>query len=258
MVSVICCTVRESFMDNVFDNFVNQDYAPKELIIILNREDMDVRSWREKAANYQDVTVFQLPSSSTLGECLNYGIERCKYETIAKMDDDDYYMPGYLSQQMKALYKMNADVVCKRTVYMYFMEEQQLAVHLHYRVVNKFLTKSGGVKGSTLVFRKKVAEIIKFPRLNRGEDSFFIAKCLKKNCRVYATDKKNYVCIRRAETLHTWNVANAHLMKKSKPVCLMADYKPFFLESKKPREVMLSEQAHPRTSHIPQDHRVDL
>ncbi|CAG7653643.1 glycosyltransferase [Paenibacillus allorhizosphaerae] len=246
MISVICCTMREEFMDNVFQNYENQDYGPKELIIILNRDDMDLHKWRERAKKYQDVTVYKQPGTKTLGECLNYGIHRSKYDTIAKIDDDDFYMPGYLSQQMKAMNMMDADVVCKRTVYMYFMQEKMLAVHLHYRVVNKFLTKSGGVKGSTLLFRKKVAEKVKFPDLNRGEDSFFIAKCLEKHYKVYATDKKNYVCLRRPESYHTWNVANDHLKRKSKLICITNDYKRF-LENKKKK---VDEVAHDGQPHI--------
>ncbi|WP_425566839.1 glycosyltransferase [Paenibacillus hodogayensis] len=62
-----------------------------------------------------------------LGECLNFGISKSRYETIAKCDDDDYYAPNYLAQQVNTLERKNADLVCKRTVFMYFEKSKTLA-----------------------------------------------------------------------------------------------------------------------------------
>lgn len=33
----------------------------------------------------------------TLGECLNYGIQKVKHKLIAKFDDDDFYSKKYIS-----------------------------------------------------------------------------------------------------------------------------------------------------------------
>jgi glycosyltransferase involved in cell wall biosynthesis len=233
MISIICCTIREDFMDNVFKNYESQDYTKKELIIILNRDEMDLTKWQEKAKGYQNVSIYQRPSKVSLGACLNYGIKHCIYDTIAKLDDDDYYTSQYLSQQMKAMEQKKADVVCKKAVYMYFKKERTLAVHLDCEKVNKFLTKSGGIKGATLVFKKKVAEKVKFRELNLGEDHFFLKKCMEKNYKVYVTDKKNYVCLRRSERHHTWNTDNDRLMRQSKILCETSNYKKYIEDKKK-------------------------
>ncbi|NHN32235.1 glycosyltransferase family 2 protein [Paenibacillus sp. S3N08] len=223
-------------MDNVFRNYGSQDYTKKELIIILNRDGMDLTKWQKNAKGYQDVSIYQRPSKVSLGECLNYGIKRCKYNTIAKMDDDDYYTPEYLSQQMKAMKKKKADLVCKRTVYMYFKKEKTLALHLDNKEVNTFLTKEGGIKGSTLVFKKKVGKKVKFPEINRGEDTFFSKKCIEKNYKIYVTDKKNYVCLRSSKRYHTWDVNNNHLMKKSKILCKTTNYKEYIEKRRRGNE----------------------
>ncbi|WP_162463010.1 polysaccharide deacetylase family protein [Paenibacillus psychroresistens] len=223
MVSIICCTMRQSFMGNVFINYETQEWKNKELIIILNKDDMDIEIWKQYAKQYWNVSVYQLPEITTLGECLNYGIEKAKYAFIAKFDDDDYYGPNYLGQGMQAFKKKDISIVVKRSVYMYFEKNKLLTVHVPGEE-NLFIT--GGVKGATLLFRKKIYEKVMFPYLNRGEDTFFIKACLRYNFKIYSTTKANYVCVRRAEPgHHTWNVEDEVLMKNCTVVCKTDDYR---------------------------------
>lgn len=213
-------------MENVFENYERQEWYEKELIIVLNQDDMDRSIWENRAKHSQGVTVFQLPEKTTLGECLNYGISHSKHDIIAKFDDDDYYTSNYLHQQMEALIHMKADLVCKRTVYVYFESNQTLAVHMP-RHENKFATNAGGIKGSTLVFKKKIIDKVKFPKLNLSEDYEFIKKCLKRKYKVYLTDKCNYTCLRSAVMgHHTWNIRDDNLLRRSEIICHTDDYKP--------------------------------
>ena len=62
MVSIIACTMRSSYMDNIFDNYERQTVKNKEMIIILNRDDMDFRKWRRRARKYHNVKVHKVPS----------------------------------------------------------------------------------------------------------------------------------------------------------------------------------------------------
>ena len=235
MVSIICCTIREQFMENVFQNYDNQTIENKELIIILNDKDMDLASWRTRAANSKNVTVYRMPKF-TLGECLNFGITNSRYDIIAKYDDDDYYAPNYLADQVKLLQRKHADMVCKRTVFMYFEEKKTLAIHLDHFKVNRFIERNRGVKGSTLVFHKKMWKHVKFDPVNSGEDSSFLKKCLKKKYKIFAANRFNYVCIRRNEKDHTWKSNNNKLLKRSKPLSITEEYKQVAERVKKLRD----------------------
>jgi glycosyltransferase involved in cell wall biosynthesis len=219
--------MREQFIDRVFENYTTQNVKDKELIIILNDEKMNLAKWKQKAKSYPDISVFQLRKKTSLGECLNFGVRKAKYDLISKLDDDDYYAPEYLSEQIKAIQKTNADIVCKRTVFMYFEKEKKLALHLNRMETNTFMKSSGGIKGATLVMTKSVCKKIKFPHVNLGEDSDFLKKCLKKRCKIYATDAYNYVCIRRSTKLHTWRTPNDELLEKSKLLGKTDNYKKF-------------------------------
>ncbi|QMV40785.1 glycosyltransferase [Cohnella cholangitidis] len=106
MVSIITCTMRNSFMPNVFKNYENQKVRKKELIIILNQDDMDIEEWKKEAKKYNNAFVYQLPERYNLGKCLNFGIQAANYDIVAKFDDDNYYGRYYLTEAMDALKKI--------------------------------------------------------------------------------------------------------------------------------------------------------
>ncbi|MEH7440601.1 glycosyltransferase [Neobacillus drentensis] len=225
MISIICCTIRQHLMENVFKNYESQVWKEKELIILLNKDDMDIVKWEKRAKESSNVTVCQLKEEVTLGESLNFAIDKAKYPFIAKFDDDDYYAPNYLSRSMDALLKTNADVVGKRTIYMYFEEEKILALHKPAKE-NQFVKQ--GIKGATLLFKKKICESVRFPSLNLGEDTAFLKECANNRYKVYSADKNNYVCLRTSKPgHHTWNLSNQILLRKSSFVCKTEDYKTF-------------------------------
>jgi glycosyltransferase involved in cell wall biosynthesis len=228
MISVICCTMRERFMENVFRNFNNQTFEEKELIIILNNDDINMKEWISKAEQYKNVSVYQYPEEITLGECLNIAIQKARYDYIAKMDDDDYYAPQYLEHAWDTLQETKADVVGKRTVYMYFEDERLLTVNNPGRE-EMFVRQ--GLKGATLLFHKTICDKVPFPALNLGEDTVFLRQCVKNHLKLYSADKRNYVCLRIARPdHHTWTINNAVLKRKSSIVCETEDYKPLVLE----------------------------
>lgn len=229
MVSIICCTMRQHFLKHVFYNYERQKWKVKELIIILNRDDMDIKQWKKRARRYPNVSVYQLAGKTTLGECLNYGIRKAKYDYIAKFDDDDYYAPYYLTQMMEVFKKTGADVVGKKTVFMYFEKEKVLTLHspgYEHQYERR-------LKGATLIFKKKVCKKVMFPSKNHGEDTTFTKQCIKNNLKVYSADKFNYACLRRVTPgHHTWKAGkdgNARLLQSSQIICKMDPFDPSYI-----------------------------
>ncbi|KXY30288.1 hypothetical protein AT269_09425 [Bacillus cereus] len=223
MVSIICCTIRQNLMEDIFNNYERQIWDEKELIIILNKDDLEQTVWEIRASFSENVYIYKIPECVTLGECLNFGIQKAKCKYIAKFDDDDYYSPNYISSSIKYLITSGADLVGKRTTFMYFEEEQALTIHKPGKE-KQFVSQ--GLKGATLLFKREIGLNISFPTLNLGEDTYFIRKCILNNMKVYSSDRYNYVCIRKAdENHHTWRIDNQNLLKKSLFVCKTDNYK---------------------------------
>ena len=150
---------------------------------------MELDKYRKIARKYKNVSVYKLPEKESLGSCLNYAVSKTKYPYITKFDDDDFYSPYYLTGQMKALHRSNADVVGKRA-YLAYLEAKKLLVLRFPKQQNKFV---GVVAGGTILFKRRVFDRVRFPHVSLGEDVSFLSRCRAKGYKVYAPDPYNYV-----------------------------------------------------------------
>ncbi|WNS46306.1 glycosyltransferase family A protein [Paenibacillus sp. MMS20-IR301] len=221
-VSVIVCTNRPQFFNNVLRNFNNQRYANKELIIILNNDRMNLKTYQRTARAYSNITVYKVPERISLGQCLNCGIAASRYPLLAKFDDDDYYSPFYLQEQVQALGRTRSEIVGKHACLVYLAAGRKLIIrspreknkHVHF------------IQGGTLLFKRKVAREAAFPDRSLGEDVAFLRKCKAKGYRIYATTPYNYVYMRRKDKgSHTWKVKDRFYLKGSLPVAVTDQYR---------------------------------
>lgn len=227
-VSIITCTNRLENINNVFENYARQLYENKELIIILNNNKMKLSKWHEKAKEYDNVHVFQLDQKITLGECLNFGVDKSKYDTIAKFDDDDYYSSHYLYDSIGAFKHTKADIIGKSTTYVYFEKDKLLAIRNPKRE-NRYVYR---VEGPTLIIKKKVFEKVKFRDKNLGEDVQFCKDCFKEGFKIYSHNKLNYVYIRHKSTFkHTWTISDDYYKKLCKIIGKVEDYKSYITKN---------------------------
>lgn len=213
MATVITCTNRPSNIKNVFENYKRQQFEEKELIIILNNNSMDIGLWKSYAKNYDNVSIFQVDESVTLGSCLNFAVDKSKGTHIAKFDDDDYYGNKYLLEILKSFKQTKAEVIGKAANYVYFEKEKILAL----RRAGKENCYVNHIDGPTLVIKREVFDKVKFSNVSRGEDKQFCKECLKKGIKIYSTSKRYHVYIRHPSSgQHTWSISNKSLISKYK------------------------------------------
>lgn len=223
-ISIITCTNRPRFFDRILHNFQRQLYPTKELIIILNHDRMDLTAYRLKARKVANVHVYQVNEKTSLGQCLNCGIAKSKFPYIAKFDDDDYYSPYYLKEQIKALRRSKSDIVGKHACLVYLAAARKLLIRSpHER--NK---ETRFVQGGTILFHKRVLEKVQFPDRSLGEDVVFLRACKHNGFKTMATTPFNYVYIRRKnKQSHTWRVKDGFYLKGSQLLALTSDFRPF-------------------------------
>ncbi|WP_230986533.1 glycosyltransferase [Cohnella fermenti] len=223
-VSVVVCTNRPAYLGNIIDNYSRQHYRKKELILIVNDDSADLAMYRRVASRAGRASVYRMPSRISLGQCLNAGMGLAKLPLIAKFDDDDYYSPNYLKEQVGALMRKKADVVGKHSCLVYLEASRRLLLRSkEYR--NKYATF---VQGGTILFRREVLKQVRFPDLSVGEDVKFLRDCSRRGYRTYATSPYNYVYIRRANKMsHTWRVKDEFYRRGSEVIGSGAHYRAF-------------------------------
>lgn len=205
-------------MENIFCNFSRQDWGNKELIVVLNLDELSLNGWRREASNYNNIKIIQIPENLTLGYCLNEAVRYSKGEFISKMDDDDFYSSFYLSSSYRKLVEKQVDVIGKTSIYMYFENEENMYVFNPYLHGGEYAYSENtdtikSLMGGTLLFKKFIAEQTPFLCTNVGEDVSFCTECIKKGYKLFSSDKTGYVYIRRDESLHTWGMKNQKLKK---------------------------------------------
>lgn len=222
MVSVIACTNREEFINNIIHNFQKQKLKDKELVLILNTNKIDFditnRMLKGMDINYQ---IFQFSDETSLGECLNKGGEAASYDLVAKMDDDDFYGPGYLQEAYSILSQTDADLVGKSSFYIYFNKTRELRLynpnHENCWIVNKgdrqYKTEYF-LSGATLVFKKKLFNHVSFPAINIGEDSAFQQLCFKNKLKIYSLSKDHYAYIRSEKLSHHTSTIREEILRR--------------------------------------------
>ncbi|MFC4323140.1 glycosyltransferase [Litchfieldia salsa] len=225
MISVITCTNRQPFIHNLFSNYLSQHLEEKELIIVLNGDQLDYRLYKEKSMNHKNITIIQVDEKMSLGECLNLAVSIASYDYIAKFDDDDYYSPFYLLEAMDSVKKTNAKVIGKSSIYIYFKGEQTLGLY-NPNQDNRYIDISTLLMGATLLIEKKLLMKIPFPDRNLGEDTYFQLQCLSEQVPIYSTSTYHYAYIRYNTPLHhTSDSTNVRLMRKCQRLRQTIDYK---------------------------------
>ncbi|MDR7240810.1 cellulose synthase/poly-beta-1,6-N-acetylglucosamine synthase-like glycosyltransferase [Neobacillus drentensis] len=212
--------------ENIIENFTRQNIQDKELIIILNKNNMKLGNIAAP-----NIRVFHLDEKKTLGECLNFGFGKARCDVVAKFDDDDYYSPIYLKNVLRSFKETGADVVGKAGIFVYFKSDNLLTV-FRPRLNTLFLkNKRVFLAGGTLVFKKKVLEKVQFQPLNSGEDIQFQKDCLDQKLSLYSGSFHDYVSIRYSVGHHhTWQVPDETLKKHCQPIAVTNSFEEFVWE----------------------------
>lgn len=210
-ISVITPTIREENINNIIENYSRQNCGNKELIIVLNYCNPNIRRWEARISNYDNIEIAIKNSKYSLGQCLNQAISKSKFDFIARFDDDDYYGPDYLNESIYQLKNKKADIIGKSCIYIYFKDKRALRLHNKSKE-NRFVNR---VCGSTLFFRKDIIDKIKFQNLNLSEDRLFCKDVRDNGLSIYSTSKQNYIYIRSSIQKHSWRIHNDYLYNAS-------------------------------------------
>ncbi|MCF6409164.1 glycosyltransferase family 2 protein [Pseudalkalibacillus salsuginis] len=230
---MLACTNKEYSLPMILENYYRQTWKEKELIIILNKDSLSLEDWKLKVADDPEIKVLQLKENTSLGECLNRGVEEAAYDYISKFDDDDFYTGDYLAHSMETLRKSKAKVVGKTTIYMYFEDDRTLYAFNPYKFArqedqeteNRYDPKV--MMGGTLLFEKSVNRLAPFQPCNTGEDAKFCEGCIEKGIPIFSGTKDHYVYIRNSLEAHTWKIKNQKLKRFCTPIIKTDDFRSY-------------------------------
>jgi glycosyltransferase involved in cell wall biosynthesis len=96
------------FLNECFDSIENQTFKEYEVIIVNDGSNKETSDFLSTLNNrYQ---IFHKDKSG-ISEALNFGIERCNYNIVARMDGDDIMLPNRLQKQYQYLKENDIDIL---------------------------------------------------------------------------------------------------------------------------------------------------
>ena len=210
-VSVLMPTKRPQNVLRCLENFNRQEYHNKELILILNNAEFDLDAVQRDVGAIPNVQVLHVEGRTTLGDCLNRGVEAASGKYIAKMDDDDLYGERYLSDSFLASSFSGAEIVGKGMHFVY-LEALDTTALLEKWPEHTFTVF---VRGATLFIREEVAGEISFDSISIREDTNFQLAAAQAGCKIYSADRFNFMQVRtRQISDHTTQTSDSEVLKE--------------------------------------------
>lgn len=224
--TAITASRRPHFAAAILANFARQRYRGKRLVWIMHAGGEPPAIPDELRSCVQFVAA---PADLSLGACLNLAIDHAAPGPILKLDDDDYYAPDYMREQVSVLRHVGG-LVGKFPI---FYRSTDLTLHLRPRD-RASTVRSKHVAGSTLTFDRDLWAKFRFdPALTLGEDRDLVLRIQRAGLPITATTIFNHVAIRHGDA-HTWPAADRELfapeMAEPLGTCSAPDEWPSWVE----------------------------
>ena len=175
---------RPRFVRQALRCFLRQTRAESELIAVDDGE----QPVDGLCAGLERVRYLRLDQPATIGAKLNLGIRAARGGIIQKLDDDDYYSPGFLDMAASRLPGDGCVVAWERFLVLFAGEAGPRD------------SGAGWTAGGTLCFTRELWNRRPFRDLTRGEDSGFMRDHRPRIVRVNEPD--HYMMVRHGE--NTW------------------------------------------------------
>jgi spore maturation protein CgeB len=219
-VSLLIPTRRPEQLDHVLRFVAAQSWTNRQLVLVPHGFDVpDDLAERAAEIGVTDLVVRPADASITLGACLNLGLDAADGDLVAKLDDDNLYLPHYLTDLVRAHGYSQADVVGKWAHFVHL--EQSGAVLLRFAEHEHRHTDL--VQGGTILTSRERAREVRFPDLPRAVDTNFLRSIHAGGGKVYAADRFNFVSVRRAAGGHTWSISDNEILRRSSRLLFHGD-----------------------------------
>lgn len=114
----VCHKDKPEFFVEAIESVLTQTLAPKEIVIIIDghidcQYEEIIYSYEKK---YDTIKIYRYEENRGLWYALNFGVNKCNYNFIARMDSDDICVPYRFEKQMSIMKEKKFDLVGCNTI----------------------------------------------------------------------------------------------------------------------------------------------
>lgn len=153
---------KAEYLKESLESILNQTLMPKQIVIIkdgkLTKELEEVLKHYKKEF-FDLIDIYSLDKKVGLGEALKFGIEKCKYDYIARMDTDDI-APRYRFKEQVEIFKENKNLDLLGGYIEEYEENMQKLesirkVPLKLEEIKKYMKTQSPFNHGTVIMRKQ-------------------------------------------------------------------------------------------------------
>ena len=188
---------KAEFLKEAIESIQKQSKKTDDFVLVCDgelNESLDKVILDKKEEMGDVLNVIRLKENVGLGKALNYGVQCCKYDLIARMDTDDIAVPNRFELQIKEFIKDNELVLCGAQIAEFEDNPQVIngyrKVPLTQKEILKFSKKRNPFNHMTVMFRKQaILDAGKYQEMPYFEDYWLWIRILQKRYVVKNIDK---------------------------------------------------------------------
>jgi hypothetical protein len=199
-ISVLLSTRRPEHLLHALGQIGAQDHPDVEVVLVLHgiRRPDD----RNLEAGRHPLMAIEVASDRPLGAALDAGLDAATGSLVAKMDDDDHYGSGHLSDLVVALQYSGADIV-GRWANAVYLERQDVTVH---GGLDRQERRATHLPGATMLVHGEVLRRLRWRHVPNAVDTELIRAIVSDGGSAYSTHRFGF--IRSRHTDHTFARSN--------------------------------------------------
>jgi hypothetical protein len=189
-VSVISICHSQDLLQQVLTNFLNQNHARKELIIILltTAEPVEVSFRDNQFQTRENIHLLQVTPETAPEEMFNQALRLTSFPYISFFSASDYYAPSFLTDLLIAFDYTDADAVGKCSYYSSLGDRLEL---FHPKTENRYVNH---LWSSAMVVKRELLDSLNHQCWSGFDHQYIMDNCFLSDAKLYATDRFNYIC----------------------------------------------------------------
>lgn len=182
---------KPEYLDLAINSMVKQTLKPDEIVIVKDGPITDeLQAVLDKYANaYPDLfNIVGYEKNRGLGLALNFGLEHCRNELVARMDTDDISKPDRCEKQVQAFRDHPENAIIGSAVDEFYGTPDKITgrrvVPCNYEAIYQFAKKRSAFNHPSVMYRRsKVLEFDGYANLRRNQDVDLFGRMLFGGCK---------------------------------------------------------------------------
>ena len=182
---------KPEYLDLAIKSMVEQTLKPDEIVIVKDgpiTDELQAVLDKYNAAYPKLFNIVGYEKNRGLGLALNFGLEHCRNELIARMDTDDISKPERCEKQVKAFEEHSENSIIGSAVDEFYGTPDKVTarrvVPCNYREIYQFAKKRSAFNHPSVMYRKsKVLEFEGYANLRRNQDVDLFGRMLFGGCK---------------------------------------------------------------------------